>query len=252
MTVEVTRDEILRGTLILRQPKRGYRFAIDPLLLVEFVIKGRKRTLGRVADFGTGSGVVALAVARRDVRAHVTALELQPRLRGIAEQNVMDNQLADRVRVVEADICDAAAMRKAVRGGAFDWVLSNPPFRPLGEGDANASEEATIARHELKMTLDGWCREMKRVLGPAGRVALIYPAERVQRLLTALDAQALRPLRVRPVYPRAGEPATRVLVEAQKGARGNLVIEPPWYVLGEDGKYTDDTERALCGQSSTP
>ncbi|HZS36281.1 MAG TPA: SAM-dependent methyltransferase, partial [Polyangia bacterium] len=77
---ELTRDEILRGRLTLWQPRDGYRFAVDPLLLVDFVAQVPGLRVGRACDLGAGCGVVALGAALAWPDAHVTAVELQPRL----------------------------------------------------------------------------------------------------------------------------------------------------------------------------
>jgi tRNA1(Val) A37 N6-methylase TrmN6 len=47
------------------------------------------------------------------------------------------------------------------------------------------------------------------------------------------------------VHGRAGEPANRALVEAKKGHRGNLVVEPPLILYDEAGGYTAQARRAL-------
>ena len=123
--------------------------------------------------------------------------------------------------------------------------MCNPPYRPLGEGNANPGDEQAIARHELKLTLADVAREARRLLVPGGRAALIYPAERLPALLATLDGEGLRPLRLRLVHGKPGEPARRALVEARKGHRGNLVVEPPLIVQDDDGQYSPEAKRAL-------
>jgi tRNA1Val (adenine37-N6)-methyltransferase len=231
----------LRGRLRLWQPRDGYRFAVDPLLLVDFV----GAPVGQACDLGAGCGVIALALARADGDARVTAVELQPRLAALARRNAVDNGLAERVTVVEADLAHRRAARGALPGAAFDLAVSNPPFRPLGEGSANPVDESAIARHELRLTLGALTAEMRRVLRPGGRAVVIYPAERLTALLGALDGAGLRPRRLRLVHARANEPARRALVEARKGQRGHLTVEPPLVLYGDDGAYSAEARRAL-------
>ena len=242
MTGDLTRDEILRGRLILWQPREGYRFAVDPLLLIDFVSDGK---VARAADLGTGCGIIALGLAQRFADAQLTAVELQPRLAGLARRNADENGLGDRVTVLELDLADARAARAALPGASFELVASNPPFRPLGEGDANPDGEAAVARHELRLTLGDLAAQARRLLVPGGRAAIVYPAERLGALLGALERESLRPLRLRCVHPSASEPATRVLVEARKGARGNLVVEAPLILRDADGQYTSEARRVL-------
>jgi tRNA1Val (adenine37-N6)-methyltransferase len=210
------------------------------LLLLGFV----SPPLGRACDLGTGVGVIALGLAHLDERAQVTAVELQPRLASLARRNAGENGLADRVRVVEVDLADEAAARAALPGASFELVASNPPYRPLGEGPANPVGEEAIARHEVRLTVGALAREARRLLVPGGRAAIVYPAERLPSLLAALDGESLRPVRLRLVHPRAHEPANRVLVEARKGAKTLLTVEPPLYLYDADG-YTAEAKQLL-------
>jgi tRNA1Val (adenine37-N6)-methyltransferase len=227
----------------LWQPRDGYRFAVDPLLLVDFV--GAR--VGRACDLGCGCGVVALGLAVADAAAQVTAVELQPRLAALARKNAVENRLDARVTVVEVDLADEREARAhpALPGAAFDVVATNPPYRPLGEGDANPEDEQAIARHELRLTLADVAREARRLLAPGGRAALVYPAERLPALLAALAAERLRPTRLRLVHPRPDQPARRVLVEARKGHRGLLRVEPPLFLRDSTGAHSDEARRIL-------
>jgi len=226
----------LRGRLTLWQPRAGYRFSIDPLLLVDFV----RPPYGRVVDFCAGCGVVGLGLLSRDDAATATLVELQPRLAELARRNAEDNGMGARATVAHGDL--RAALPDG--GAAFDVAVANPPYRTLDEGPASPDEEVAIAQHELRVGAGDVAAAMRRVLVPGGRAALVYPAARVAHLLSALDAAGLRPLRARFVHPRAGEPANRVLVEAVKGARGALVVEPP-LVVRDDAGYTAEAARLL-------
>lgn len=223
----------MRGRLTLWQPRVGYRFSVDPLLLLDFVAP----PYGRVVDFCAGVGVVGLGLLTRDAAAQATLVELQPRLATLARRNADDNGLGARV-TVRAD--DAAT----VGGAAFDVAVANPPYRALDEGPASPDEEIAVAQHERRLTLPSLARAMRASLVPGGRAAIVYPSARVAHLLATLDGEGLRPLRARFVHPRASEPANRVLVEAEKGARGPLVVEPP-LVLYDGNDYTAEARRVL-------
>jgi tRNA1Val (adenine37-N6)-methyltransferase len=236
MSEALTCDEILRGKLRLWQPRDGYRFSIDPLLLVDFL----QPPLGRVIDFCAGVGVIGLGALLRDPTATATLVELQPELAALAERNARDNGLTARAQVRQLDL------RRLSDGGAqFDVALANPPYRTLDEGPASPERQIAIAQHELELTLPELVAQMRRVLVPGGRALLVFPAARATALLAALDGEALRPRRLRCVHPRADEPANRVLVAAHKGARGPLVIEPPLILRHSDGNYTDEARRVL-------
>ena len=248
MAADETRDAILRGRLVLWQPRRGYRFNVDSLLLADFVAQVVGARLGRVVDLCAGVGVIGLALAVHDASADVTLVELQERVAAFALRNVLDNQLAARARVVKADLGDARGMRAAIGGARFDLVVSSPPFFRLADGPPVPDAEEAIARHELRLTLADVVRESRRLLVPGGRAAYVYPTERLVELLALLDGAGLRPVRLQAIHARASDPAERVLVLAQKRtraiSRGGLAIDPPLIVRDESG-YTPAARRAL-------
>lgn len=238
---DLTSDEIQRGRLRLLQPRVGYRFSIDPILLADFV---GPAPLGRVVDLGAGVGIVGLLLGRADPQAQVTLVELQPRLAGLCRENARHNGMAERVRVVEGDLLSPTT-RAALPGAGFDQVVSCPPYYRLGEGGLNPDSEEAIARHELRLPLPDLVKAARRLVGFRGQVSLVYPSPRLPQLLTCLDQQGLWPTRLRLVYPRPGEPAQRAVVQAVKGGRAALVIDPPFYVRDETGAYTPEARRAL-------
>jgi release factor glutamine methyltransferase len=78
----------------------------------------------RIADIGTGSGAIAVAVAKHLPLATITALDLSAPALVIADHNAKANQVADRIRFVESDLLAGVA------GETFDAILSNPPYIP--------------------------------------------------------------------------------------------------------------------------
>lgn len=244
---ELSCDAMLRGRLRLWQPVCGYRFSIDPLLLADFV---QDVPVARLADLGTGVGIVGLALLLRFAKAQGTLVELQPRLAELCRRNVAENGLGDRAQVIEADLL-AQATKKTLEGGRFDLVASCPPYYPLGQGGVNPDGEEAIARHELRLPLFDLVGAAKRLLAFRGRLALVYPSSRLSELLVALHEHQLPVRRLRLVHPHENDPAQRMLVEAQKGYRGGLSIDPPLFVREKDGRYSAEARRAL-GETEEP
>lgn len=241
---ELTLDELIRGRIRLWQPRAGYRVSVDSVLLAHFV---GAPPFGRVVDLGAGVGVIGLALSARDPSAKVVLAELQPRSAELARRNVIENGCQGRVEVVNVDLADERASRSALPGASFDRVVSSPPYFLLSAGPPVPDESEAIARHEIRLDLPRLARAARRLLVPGGRAYIVFPSERLPALMQSLESEGLRPIRLRPVYPRMGPgiAANRVLVEAQKGGRAGLVLEEPLYVRDATGAYTDEARIAL-------
>ena len=80
----------------------------------------------RIADVGTGSGAIAIAVASRIPRAEITAIDISPEALALARRNAETHGVSDRLHLLEGDLL-AALPRDAP---PFDAILSNPPYIP--------------------------------------------------------------------------------------------------------------------------
>ena len=86
----------------------------------------------QIVDIGTGSGAVALALARHLPGATVLALDLSVQVRPVVERNALRLGLADRVRFLESDLLGVLRNELAM-GYRFDVVVSNPPYVPFAD-----------------------------------------------------------------------------------------------------------------------
>jgi len=86
----------------------------------------------RMVDVGTGSGCIALALAKELPHAQITATDLSPTALEIARANTARHRLENRIQFRETDLL--AGFRPA----AFDFVVSNPPY--VGESEADEVE----------------------------------------------------------------------------------------------------------------
>lgn len=223
----------------IRQRSGGYRFSMDAVLLASFV---NIRALRRAADFGAGSGVVGIMLARRYPKAEVMLIELQKGLHSLCEENVRENGLKGRVHAVRADI---RSLGPEVSG--VDLVVSNPPFRKPLSGRMSGEPEKAIARHELELSLPELVRAASGALKVRGRFCLVHLPERLADIVAECRASGLEPKRLRFVHGREGSEARMVLLEAVKQGRAALRVEPPLIVYEGRGQDYSREVREMYG-----
>ena len=83
----------------------------------------------RIVDAGTGSGCIALALAKEFPGAEIYATDISPAALEIARSNAARHQLEARIRFRETDLLEGLGH------AAFDFVVSNPPY--VGESEAD-------------------------------------------------------------------------------------------------------------------
>lgn len=243
-TVDETLDSILGGAMRVYQPRRGYRFSVEAVLLGRFA--GARRG-DRVLELGAGCGVVGLMIAAASKPSEVVAVEIQPALAALIGRNAELNGIAN-VRVVCADLRNPRTPDKAA--GGFDLVVANPPFRARASGRESPEPGRRIARGEAVATLDDFVAAAARHARRGGRVAMVFAAARSAELISALRQRRLEPKRIRFVHPRAHAPASTVLVEARKDGGVEVEIEPPLMMYRAAGVYSDEARELLEGAAT--
>lgn len=126
----------------------GLRFAVTPAVLiprpeteqlVDLIVDENPRDDLRVLDLGTGSGCIAIALARALKFARVTAIDISAEALAVAQENA--RALKARVNFERADILALPA----TSGAQWDIVVSNPPYVCLSEA---AMMEEHVLAHE--------------------------------------------------------------------------------------------------------
>lgn len=212
-------DYFLDGRLRIIQSKHGYRFSVDAVLLADFVTVRKGDT---VVDLGTGCGVILLILLYKKKLSRAIGLEIQKVLAYQAYRNAIINGFEDKMWIIIGDIKKAP-----ISPGIADVVVCNPPYRKKGSGRINPDPCKAIARHELLISLDDIILSAKQLLRKKGRLALIYPAERMGEVMVKMKKYGFEPKRVQIAYPTVSTRASLFLIEAYLNAKPGLVIEPP-------------------------
>ncbi len=116
-------------------------------LLVEEALK---TSPGETLDIGTGSGCIAVALAKNLTDAAIVATDLNAAALELARENAKLNDVADRIEFAEADLFPGKGA--ASSAPTFSLIVSNPPYIPTPELDELQLE---VRDWEPRTALDG-------------------------------------------------------------------------------------------------
>lgn len=242
-----SRNGFLDNKLMIDQPLSGaHRAGLDAVLLAAALPEG---TSGHVVDLGAGVGVAGLAAAHRLPEISVTLVEIDPELAGLAEGNAALNAgTAGRVSIVIADVLAPAAERRAagLLDNMADHLVMNPPFHPADRGRSSPAPSRARAHVLAVDAIDGWVRTAAAVLKPSGTLTVIFRADELPRLLSAIGNR-FGSLTLLPIHAHAGEPAHRLILRGRPQGRAPLRILPGLTLHAPDGGFLADAEAVLRG-----
>lgn len=242
LAAECSEEPLFAGRLRCLQPRQGYRFSVDAVLLAHFITP---QPDARILDIGAGCGIVSLILALRHPTASLVALEVQPPMAAIIRRNVAINFLENRITVIEGDCREVATL---LPKDSCDWITANPPYHPTTSGRHHPETERAKARHEILGGVVEMIQAAAFVLKSGGRAAFVYPAAREATLLGALRENGLAPQRLQRVHPYPGAEARLVLAEAVKDGGEGLEVLPPFFICREQGGlYTVEMAAMYAG-----
>ena len=137
-------------------------------------------------DVGTGSGCIAVSLARLIPDARVTAVDLSPQALAVARRNAV--RLGAEVRFVQAD---ALAGLHELPDAAFDLIVSNPPYVPQSDLPAMHVNVREYEPHEALLVPDDDPLRFYRAIARAGRRTL-RPGGRLYFEIYERFAEAMR------------------------------------------------------------
>jgi tRNA1(Val) A37 N6-methylase TrmN6 len=235
---DFTEDRLLGGRVVLRQPRHGYRAAIDPVFLAAAV---PAQAGDSILDVGCGAGAAMLCLAQRIEDCRVTGIDTQRELVRLAGDNILLNGLGSRVTVMSGDLLRPPPR---LEPGSFAHAMANPPYLDAASGTPPPDGGKAAAHVEGEADLAAWVKFALTMVRAKGSVTFIHRADRLDRLLAELSGRA-GAIEFLPLWAGAGKPAKRVILRARKGVTTPLRVLPGLVLHEADGRYTAAADAVL-------
>ena len=225
--------------LQLIQSSSEYRFTTDAVLLANFCKDMRGKTC---VEFGAGSGVISLLLAKKKHPKRIIAFEIQPQLCDMMQRSVLLNDMQEWINVHNCDLKEAHSV---VRDA--DVVVCNPPYRRVGSGERQMSENLAICRHEIKATLSDVVKSAAKVLNNKGSFYLVHQADRICEIITLCRENNIAIKEILPVCTAPDKQPNLVLVRGVKAGECDCKLHAPMYICDEQGNYTPQAKAWYSG-----
>ncbi len=109
-------------------------------------VKSKSFAQPTIVDLGTGSGCIAVCLAKQLKSAQVTAVDVSAKALAVARRNAARHHVEDRLQFIESDLFAKLPVAK------FEVIVSNPPYITTGE---LATLDKSVRDHEPTGALDG-------------------------------------------------------------------------------------------------
>ncbi len=186
----------------------GLEFEVTPAVLIprpetEHVIEVALERLGpnkrthplRIADVGTGSGCLAVALAREFPQAEIFATDISAKALEVARRNSARHNLSGRIHFIECNLLDSFLSAWPDSANArFDLIVSNPPYIARREA---ASLPREVRDHEPAIALfpgetgmelyDPLIRQAGKLMGPGGILIMELGHDSLDHVSTLLN-----------------------------------------------------------------
>ena len=220
------------GLKIIQDPEM-FSFSIDSMILGYFATINKK--VNNIVDFCTGNAPIPLYLTLR-TKAHITGIEIQKKVYELALKSVKMNNKDNQITLLNEDLKGISNRLKE----KVDLITCNPPFFKLNEtSNINKSEYKTIARHEVKITLEECVLEASKILSTGGYFAMVHRPDRLVEILEVMKKYKLEPKRLQFIYPKIDSEPNHILIEGIKDGNPGLKVLKPLIVY-ENGKWSKE------------
>ncbi len=147
----------------IHQSPEVFRVGTDAVLLGALAEVSQAN---RVLEVGTGTGIISLMIAQRNLEANILAIDINSDAVSISQSNFSSSPFSDRVKSQLQDL------KSFVTDEKFDLIISNPPYF-----EVNSSEKDILARQRLELNFSDLIKKSSQLLSENGCFTVVIPVD---------------------------------------------------------------------------
>lgn len=145
----------------IQQSKDVFRVGTDGVLLGAMCTTNA----GKILEVGTGTGLISLMLAQRNLQSNILALDINKDAVELAHHNFKNSIFSERLK---AELMDFKKFKSQEK---FDVIVSNPPFF-----EENTSDKDVLARQKIELEFDDLIKKSSENLSEVGVFSVIIPS----------------------------------------------------------------------------
>lgn len=221
------------------QDDEMFCFSVDSMLLADFIKVSYKTKT--IIDLCSGNAPIPLFLTLK-TKAKITGIEIQKEVYELGLESIKINKLDNQINLINNDLKN---IHNIIGSNCFDIVSCNPPyFKYISTSNINKNDFLTIARHEVKATLEDIVIESKKLLVDGGYLYMVHRCERFSEICEVFTENCFQIKTLRFVYAKENsDEALFVLIEARKNKNPGTKILQPLYIYDCNNNYTEEVKK---------
>jgi len=168
----------------LKQADSLQKMGSDSMLLGASV----KGEYNQILDIGTGTGILALMMAQKNIKANVIAIEPHLLSFNEAQLNFKQSQFSNRLKIENTKLQNFKTSNK------FDLIISNPPY--YENSTLSQQDSRNLARHTIDLPIIDFYKYSSQLLAENGKIHLIFPYDLQKKHLHFAKQYGLYPISI--------------------------------------------------------
>ncbi len=227
---------LYEGGPVYKGAEGVFPIGTDSVLLADFA---KTPGVRRVMDLGCGGGILLLLLLGKNADIEVHGADISPAAVECCIANLRQNgHLSEGI--INADM---RKLRTFYPSGHFDMLISNPPYFSRESGRISPDEARARARSEGSATLAELIESAAYLCKTGGYFYMVIRSERMTESMHLMTKCGLEPKRLRLVAHKVDSAPRLVLIEAKRGAKPSVKVEPLLILENEDGTPTAEYRR---------